>query len=164
MIRAPSARWVSRPLFRCRMCRILLLSSKIRQILSTLQLHSGIDCCLPSYGVPTVFIVCYVAVMWLLCTSPGVWNYVASLYCYSTVISLLSTPPGANSYPARCVSARLFYDCLACMDCTEFLRVARARSNSSVVCSFVNFLSCSTAKDVAIASAISSLVAVYRFI
>ncbi len=57
------------------------------------------DCCLPSYGVPTVFIVCYVAVMWLLCTSPGVWNYVASLYCYSTVISLLNTTPGAIITP-----------------------------------------------------------------
>ena len=55
----PSARWVWNihwstrrlafrvVLFTCRMCRILLLSSKIRKILSTLQLHRCIDCCLP---------------------------------------------------------------------------------------------------------------------
>jgi len=76
-----------------------------------------------------------------------------------TVISLLITPPGAIVTPPGVCWIVYRVECAE-----EFFRLVRARSNNSVVCSGVNFLSCSIAKAVAIASAISSLVAVYRFI
>ena len=74
-------------LFTCRMCRILLLSSKIRKILSTLQLHSGMDCCLPTYVVISLLSSVYR----LFCTSPGALHYVASLTCFSPANYLLVT-------------------------------------------------------------------------
>ena len=76
-----------------------------------------------------------------------------------TVISLLITPPGAIVTPPGVCWIVYRVECAE-----EFFRLVRARSNNSVVCFGVNFLSCSIAKAVAIASAISSLVAVYRFI
>ena len=141
-------------------------------ILSTLQLHSGVVCCSPlpcaimfdSSSVPRLFSVYdYVRFFIFLQTYDGkrcVPGTCAISHCYFAVIHTT----GRDCYPARRVLVRLFYDCLACTDCTDFFRLVRARSNSSVVCSGVNFLSCSIAKAVAIASAISSLVAVYRFI
>ena len=112
----------------------------------------------------------------LFCTSPGALHYVASLYSSSPVNYLLSAiirvhffhcyfivmhTTGRELLPRpACVSSIVYR-----VECAEeFFRLVRARSNNSVVCSCVNFLSCSIAKAVAIASAISSLVAVYRFI
>ena len=136
-------------------------------ILSTLQLHSGMDCCLPlpcaimfdSSSVPRLFSVSHLyhfLYYYRLTTAKGVYLVrVQSL----TVISLLSTPPGAIITPPGVCWIVYRVECAE-----EFFRLVRARSNNSVVCSCVNFLSCSIAKAVAIASAISSLVAVYRFI
>jgi len=85
----------------------LPLPCKIRQILSTLQLHSGMDCCLPlpcaimfdSSSVPRLFSVSHLyhfLYYYRLTTAKGVYLVrVQSL----TVISLLSTPPGAIVTP-----------------------------------------------------------------
>jgi len=100
----PSARWVWNihwstrrlafrvALFTCRMCRIMLLSSKIRKILSTLQLHSGMDCCLPlpcaimfdSSSVPRLFSVSHLyhfLYYYRLTTAKGVYLVRVFLYC-----------------------------------------------------------------------------------
>ena len=56
-------------------------------ILSTLQLHRCIDCCLPSYVVISLLSSVYR----LFCTSPGALHYVASLTCFSPANYLLIT-------------------------------------------------------------------------
>ena len=133
-------------------------------ILSTLQLHSGVVCCSPlpcaimfdSSSVPRLFSVYdYVRFFIFLQTYDGKSNVPGTC----PIRRLLTTPPGAIITPPGvcCIAYRV-----ECAD--EFFRLVRACFNNCVVCSGVNFLSCSIAKAVAIASAISSFVAVYRFI
>ena len=131
----PSARWVWNihwstrrlafrvVLFTCRMCRIMPVSSKIRKILSTLQLHSGMDCCLPTYVVISLLssvlhlsrcvALCCISLQFLTCFSPVNCLLIT---CYRllfastsfTVNSLLCTPPGAIITRPACVSSILF--------------------------------------------------------
>lgn len=144
--------------------KILRKMPKMILILSTLQLHSGIDCCLPLACAVCAVLRCSYVVYRLLyvCLAFRIFRFSCLLF------ACLACGNVWNLHRSRCatlcdISLLLFY-CLGCTDCTEFFNLARARSNNFVVCSTDNFLSCSTAKDVAIASAISSLVAVYRFI
>ena len=114
--------------------------------------------------LPTVFLRCLSSVMCLLCGCYAPLQVCGIMWHLSTVIPLLfhcKTHHRARLLPRpACVSSIVYRVERA----EEFFRLVRACFNNSVVCSGVNFLSYSIAKAVAIASAISSLVAVYRFI